>query len=158
MKGVQFRCVYRGLFSGSKCVLVTVRRLYPISSSFPLATRLLDCIKDNYSTIDCHGGPITVFPVTDLGLKLHCTGDPSNSTLSNFKVQQFPLFCICGTWEDSLSESKLDLCVDNSLPGSRLWIAEYKELCQNRKSLWDVSEKLRLQTQLFNTVTLYLSL
>lgn len=46
------------------CVLVHVCRLYHISSSFPLATRLLGCIKDNYSTIDCHGGPITVFPVT----------------------------------------------------------------------------------------------
>lgn len=48
----------------------------------PPATRLLGCIGDNYSTIDCQGGAITAFPVTVLGLELHHAGDPSNS---NFK-------------------------------------------------------------------------
>lgn len=56
--------------------------LYPLSS-FPPATRLLGCIRDNYSTIDCQGGAITAFPVTALGFELHHAGDPSNSTPPN---------------------------------------------------------------------------
>lgn len=62
------------------CACVS-RIVYPISSSSSLSssfaslTRLLGYIKDNYSSIDCHGGAGAVFPVTVVGFELQHTGD-----------------------------------------------------------------------------------
>lgn len=80
------------------CVLVHVRPLYPISSSFPPAAGLQGCIRDNYSTIDCHGGAITAFPVTVSGFKLHHAGDPLNSAPKKLQSALIPLFCILCHW------------------------------------------------------------
>lgn len=108
------------------------------------ATRLLGFIRDNYSTIDCHGGPITVFPVAVLRFELHHAGDPSNSTPPNFKAQQFPCFAFRFVpLEKTRSESQLDLCADDSFPFTRwqsiMILQNIKSSARTEKSLRDVS-------------------
>ncbi len=68
-------CMCNVAYFQEACVCVLSYILY---HHFPRAPKLLSCIRDNYSTIDRHGGAITAFPVTASGFELHHTGDPLN--------------------------------------------------------------------------------